>query len=43
VMRGFIIISRSIGLVAHAVEEQTMPSGRAIWEAAAHVVDFVES
>jgi len=32
VMRGFAVISRAAGLVAHIVEEQNRPSGRLIWE-----------
>ncbi|ASL48784.1 Citrate synthase 2 (plasmid) [Burkholderia sp. AD24] len=32
VMRGFAVISRSAGLVAHITEEQASPSGRFIWE-----------
>lgn len=42
IMRGFIIISRCIGLVGHLAEEQVNPSGRAIWDAAAHAVAFVD-
>lgn len=32
VMRGFAVISRAAGLVAHVVEEQQSPSGRFIWD-----------
>jgi citrate synthase len=32
VMRGFAVISRAAGLVAHIVEEQQSPSGRFIWD-----------
>ena len=32
IMRGFAVISRAAGLVAHVMEEQDRPSGRAIWE-----------
>jgi len=31
-MRGFAVISRAAGLVAHIAEEQKRPSGRFIWE-----------
>jgi citrate synthase len=31
-MRGFAVISRAAGLVAHIAEEQKKPSGRFIWE-----------
>ena len=30
-MRGFAVISRAAGLVAHIAEEQETPSGRYIW------------
>ena len=40
IMRGLIVISRCIGLVAHLGEEQMNPSGRAMWEAAAHAVEY---
>jgi len=42
IMRGLIVISRCIGLVAHLSEEQTSPAGRAIWEAATRAVDHVD-
>jgi len=32
VMRGFAVISRAAGLVAHVAEEQQAPSGRFIWD-----------
>lgn len=32
VMRGFAVISRAAGLVAHIAEEQRHPSGRFIWD-----------
>ncbi len=32
IMRGFAVISRAAGLVAHVMEEQDCPTGRAIWE-----------
>lgn len=40
IMRGIIVVSRCIGLVAHLSEEQTDPAGRAIWEAATHAVGY---
>jgi citrate synthase len=43
IMRGFMLISRCIGLVAHLSEEQTNPAGKAMWEAAAHAVDFAST
>jgi citrate synthase len=42
-MRGFILISRCIGLVAHLAEEQLNPIGRVLWDEAAHAVEFVDS
>jgi citrate synthase len=41
-MRGFVLISRCIGLVAHLAEEQVQPAGRALWDAAAHAIDYVD-
>jgi citrate synthase len=41
VMRGFAVISRAAGLVAHIVEEQNSPSGRFIWETVEGAVPFV--
>jgi len=32
IMRGFAVISRAAGLVAHVMEEQDCPTGRTIWE-----------
>ena len=32
IMRGFAVISRAAGLVAHIMEEQTKPAGRYIWD-----------
>ncbi|NBW05805.1 MAG: citryl-CoA lyase, partial [Alphaproteobacteria bacterium] len=32
IMRGFAVISRAAGLVAHVMEEQQSPAGRTIWE-----------
>jgi citrate synthase len=41
VMRGFAVISRAAGLVAHVVEEQQSPSGRFIWETVEEAIPFV--
>lgn len=41
VMRGFAVISRAAGLVAHIVEEQSSPSGRFIWDTIEHAIPFV--
>lgn len=41
IMRGFAVISRAAGLVAHIVEEQRDPSGRFIWETVEHAIPFV--
>lgn len=40
IMRGFAIIARSAGLVAHVHEEQHKPALRAVWEAAEGAVDY---
>jgi citrate synthase len=40
IMRGFAILARCAGLVAHVREEQTLPSMRAIWEAAEAAVPY---
>ena len=32
IMRGFAVISRAAGLVAHVMEEQENPAGRQIWD-----------
>ncbi|WP_174863893.1 citryl-CoA lyase [Comamonas jiangduensis] len=40
-MRGFAVISRAAGLVAHIMEEQRDPSGRFIWETVEHAIPFV--
>lgn len=41
-MRGFAVISRAAGLVAHIAEEQQSPSGRFIWEQIDGAIPFVE-
>jgi citrate synthase len=41
-MRGFILISRCIGLVAHLAEELANPIGRALWDTSAHAVQFAD-
>ncbi|AVO35970.1 citryl-CoA lyase [Ottowia oryzae] len=41
VMRGFAVISRAAGLVAHVVEEQRSPSGRFIWDTVEHAIPYV--
>lgn len=41
VMRGFAVISRAAGLVAHIVEEQSDPSGRFIWDTVEHAIPFL--
>jgi citrate synthase len=40
IMRGFAIIARCAGLVAHVHEEQQKPAMRVIWEAAEHAVPY---
>ncbi|OYU89456.1 MAG: citryl-CoA lyase [Burkholderiales bacterium PBB5] len=40
VMRGFAVISRAAGLVAHIVEEQHTPTARFIWDTVEHAVPF---
>lgn len=39
-MRGFAVISRAAGLVAHIAEEQHRPSGRFIWETVDKAIRF---
>lgn len=39
-MRGFAVISRAAGLVAHIAEEQQKPSGRFIWETVDKSIPF---
>lgn len=41
IMRGFAVVSRAAGLVAHIVEEQNDPSGRFIWDTVEHAIPFV--
>ncbi|AOY96613.1 citryl-CoA lyase [Cupriavidus sp. USMAA2-4] len=41
VMRGFAVISRAAGLVAHIVEEQQSPSGRFIWDTVEEAIPYV--
>lgn len=43
VMRGFALISRAAGLVAHLVEEQENPTGRAIWALVEKEIPFHQS
>ena len=40
VMRGFAIISRAAGLVAHLAEEQREPTGRYIWDLVDHDIPY---
>lgn len=41
VMRGFALVSRAGGLVAHIAEEQRKPSGRHIWDLVDHDIAYV--
>ncbi len=40
VMRGFAVVSRAAGLVAHIAEEQERPAGRFIWDLVDRAVPF---
>ncbi len=40
IMRGFAVISRAAGLVAHVMEEQECPTGRTIWELVEDAVPY---
>lgn len=39
-MRGFAVISRAAGLVAHIAEEQRRPTGRFIWDLIDHEIPY---
>lgn len=39
-MRGFAVISRAAGLVAHIAEEQRIPSARFVWDMVDHAVPY---
>ena len=41
IMRGFAVISRAAGLVAHIAEEQQEPTGRFIWDTVEHAIPYV--
>ncbi|UOD50722.1 citryl-CoA lyase [Orrella daihaiensis] len=42
-MRGFAVISRAAGLVAHVAEEQKSPAGRFIWDKIDHEIPYVKT
>ncbi len=42
-MRGFAVISRAAGLVAHIAEEQHTPAGRYIWDTIDHNIPYVKT
>jgi citrate synthase len=42
-MRGFALISRAAGLVAHLVEEQEVPIGRTIWTLTEQAIPYRET
>jgi len=39
-MRGFSVVGRAGGLIAHVAEEQSNPSGRFIWDVVEHAIPF---
>jgi len=41
IMRGFAVISRAAGLVAHIREEQTTPTARHIWDTVEDTIPYV--